>query len=171
MFMRRAISTAVDHGVVVVVAAGNDHIDSSRFFPANQPDAITVSAVADFDGVPGGTAKSTCMKGSDDTLAPFSNFGSPVDVAAPGECIYSTWPGGGYAMDSGTSMAAPHVTGAAALLAMGTHKPKNRADVLAIVDRIRSTGNKAWTDNSGDGRKEPLLDAHTFGIWTEPGHG
>ena len=161
--MSRAISAAVDRGVVVVVAAGNDATDASRFFPANHPDAITVSALADFDGAPGGSGPSTCLRDADDSLAPFSNYGTVVDVAAPGACIYSTYPGGRYATMSGTSMAAPHVTGAAALLAAGVNDPTSRADVAAITARIKATGSHAWTDDSNDGRQEPLLNARTLG--------
>src|SRR5262249_18274037 len=53
--------------------------------------------------------------GADDTLASFSNYGSTVDILAPGVCILSTWLNGGTNTISGTSMATPHVTGAAAL--------------------------------------------------------
>jgi hypothetical protein len=148
----RAIASSVGAGVSYVVAAGNNTKDAETFSPANHPDVITVSALADFDGLPGGEGMPTCRSDTDDALANFSNFGAVVDIAAPGVCILSTWPGGGYTRLSGTSMAAPHVAGAAALLATNGYGPEEIRALLA------GHGNLDWTDTSGDGIHEPLLD-------------
>jgi subtilisin family serine protease len=159
-----AITNAVNAGIVVVVAAGNSHTNTSSFFPANHPDVVTVSALTDNDGLPGGSGGSTLSCRSetdqDDTSAFYSNYGSTVEITAPGTCIYSTYRAGGYATISGTSMASPHVAGAAALLTSGSHKPTTRAGSLAVRGTLISTGNANWTDDSGDGVKEPLLDVH-----------
>jgi subtilisin family serine protease len=160
--LARAIERSVDAGVVYSVSAGNASQDARDFAPANHPDVITVSALADSDGDPGGTGGAPwCRRQSrDDQLADFSNFGEVVDVAAPGVCITSTWNDGGTHTLSGTSMAAPHVAGAAAILASGPSDPTDRADVLAIKQQIVNSGNHEWTDNSGDTVEEPLLDIH-----------
>jgi subtilisin family serine protease len=97
-------------------------------------------------------------RSSDEVLADFSNFGPAIDIAGPGVCILSTLPDGSLGTMSGTSMAAPHVSGAAALLARSLDDPTSRDDVLAIRQRLIDTGNLGWFDDSGDGVQEPLLD-------------
>lgn len=153
-----AIANSVDAGVAYAVAAGNSDADASTFSPANHPDVLTVSALADFDGEPGGLGSPTCRDDQDDTLADFSNFGATVEIAAPGVCILSTWLGGGYETISGTSMASPHGAGALGLLASGANDPTSQADVEALYQTVVDTGNFDWTDDSGDGIQEPLLD-------------
>ncbi|HUF98480.1 MAG TPA: S8 family serine peptidase, partial [Ilumatobacter sp.] len=114
-----AIQGAVNAGVAFAVAAGNSDADAKNYSPAGFNNVLTVSALADFDGKPGGLGSPTCRTDQDDTLADFSNWGSVVDIAAPGVCILSTYPvgQGSYGTISGTSMASPHAAGALALLA------------------------------------------------------
>jgi subtilisin len=129
----QAICGLVDRGVVFAMAAGNDGREKIPY-----PIALSVSAIADFDGLGGGAGSPTCRTDEDDTLANFSNYGEKVRIAAPGVCIHSTWNNGGYNTISGTSMATPHVTGAVALYlhASGTPPARNAAGVLAIENAI-----------------------------------
>jgi len=97
--LRNAISKAAAAGVDVIASAGNDGEEANETYPAAWPEVIGVAAT-DFN----------------DRIAPFSNYGKSVSLAAPGAFVVSTVPGGKYAAAWGTSFSAPIVSGAVALL-------------------------------------------------------
>jgi subtilisin family serine protease len=158
--LNQVIAESVAEGVVIVVAAGNDAILASQAWPAVSPDVITVSAISDGDGRPGGVNDPQCRFDSDDSLADFSNFGPGVDMAAPGVCITSTWLAGSYEISSGTSMASPFVAGAVArYIAQSGVNPSDALQAAAVRSAIISagvTGACGFTDEV-DGVAEPLL--------------
>ncbi|HSE69588.1 MAG TPA: S8 family serine peptidase, partial [Nocardioidaceae bacterium] len=157
--MHTAICSSVAAGVTYVVAAGNESSNAAGSVPAAYDEVITVSALADFNGLPGGGAASTCRSDVDDTFASFSNFGADVDIIAPGVCINSTWKGGGYSTISGTSMASPHVAGGAALYT--ANNPS--ASPSQVKSALQAAGSTDWNNaDDPDGIKEKLLDASTF---------
>jgi len=144
-----AICGAQAAGVTVVVAAGNETDDAANHLPAGYPEVLTVSALNDADGAKSG-----------DTFASFSNYGSVVDIMAPGVGILSTLPDGSYASYSGTSMATPHVTGAAAriLAANPSYTPADvRAALLAQADPDPCPTTSGLCAGDPDGIIEPLV--------------
>jgi subtilisin family serine protease len=147
--LHNAVCRVVTGGVPVIVAAGNEAKNAATVVPATYEEVITVSAFTDFDGDPGGEGVSTCTRDGDDTFAPFSNYGQDVDIAAPGVCIRSTWLNGKYKSISGTSMAAPHVTGAAALY-VAKNPRATVADVRAWVEGPASRPNASPYGFTGD---------------------
>lgn len=157
--MHKAICRLVGAGVTVIAAAGNNSFSASRLIPASYNEVITVSALADTDGVPGGTGGNSCYSwgtyDTDDTYANFSNYGADVDIMAPGKCIWSTLPGGRYGYSSGTSMAAPHVTGAAALW-LSTRPGRTPLQAKAALQAAATLDWKTSTDP--DGTPDRLLD-------------
>ncbi|MFD8948095.1 S8 family peptidase [Streptomyces xanthophaeus] len=131
----KAVKRAVAAGITVTVAAGNDGRDACGGSPAAVPQALTVGATD-----------------ASDRRAPFSNHGPCVDLSAPGVAVTSAWRGSptATARSSGTSMAAPHVAGAAALVLAGSpaSTPAQVAEALvrgAVPDGI--TGLPAGTPN------------------------
>jgi subtilisin len=157
--MHPAICRSVQAGVTYAVAAGNSAANANNFVPATYAEVITVSALADFNGLPGGGAAATCRADQDDTFADFSNFGADVDLIAPGVCITSTSNTGGLATFSGTSMASPHVAGAAAL-----YKANNpSATPAAVKAALQAAGNLNWNNaDDRDSTKERLLNVDAF---------
>jgi subtilisin len=152
-----AVCAAVDAGVTITVSAGNRARDAARFIPAAYDEVITVSALADTDGAPGGNGPD-CFGEQDDTFASFSNFGHDVDIAAPGVCIESTAIGGGDSTFTGTSFSAPHVAGAAALWIAG-HPGAGPDDVKQAIVNARED---VHLDGDPDGTDEGVLDVSTF---------
>ena len=125
--VRTAIQNAVTSNIVVVFAAGNSTLDTDvvPVFPGVYPEVIAVAALDKFD-----------------RMASFTNFGSSVDVCAPGKDIWSTVRNNNYKYMSGTSMAAPHVAGLAALVWSGDLTLTNtqvRQQIENTCDSLAST--------------------------------
>ena len=162
--MHAAICRATARGVTFTVAAGNDavafdtvheppgddpcHSSTSGCpqgveVPASYPEVLTVTAISDTDGQPGGLLPDRCF--GDDVPASFSNFAATSSaaghtIAAPGACIRSTALNGGTTTMSGTSMAAPHVAGLAALCLgeAGVAGPCASLAPATLIQRLRA---------------------------------
>jgi subtilisin len=158
--LHTAICKARDAGITVVASAGNSGQDASTYIPASYDDAvITVSALNDTDGMPGGLGAAN-GQGADDTFPGYSNFGNSVDLGAPGSGIYTTQLGGGYTDFNMTSAAAPHVAGAAALY-ISTNPAAQFAQVLEGLKAKAELINQGHTDPSGN-HPEPVIKANSL---------
>ena len=178
--LHQAVCRVADQGITMVVAAGNAASNAADYIPAAYDEVITVSAMADWNGeadgnlpsAPGSPPGDCWRTDADDALASFSNFGPDVDLIAPGVCVLSTLPP--WAPDfeprlgpmSGTSMATPHVAGAAALYYLaeqgaGRPRPTSEQVRAALVDR----GTHDWqTDTDPDDQHEPALAASDLAV-------
>ena len=144
-----AVAGAVAKGVTMVVAAGNSSADACNYSPSSEPSAMTVGATT-----------------SGDARASYSNYGSCVDIFAPGSSITSAWNTGSNATNtiSGTSMASPHVAGVAALVS-GTNPTASPAAIAAF---LVSTATANQIGSVGTGSPNLLLYSLGTGTPTQP---
>ena len=136
--LRDAVNYAHARGALLIAAAGNNH-GNTVAFPARFGNCMAVSATNNWD-----------------LLYAFSNFGQEIDVAAPGQRIWSTGPSDRYLLGDGTSMAAPHVSGLAALLKSYDPYLTNVELRGIIVSTTDDLGPCGWDNKFGSGR----INAH-----------
>ena len=148
-----AVAGAVVKGVTMVVAAGNSSADACNYSPASEPSALTVGA----------TTTDTAGR---DARASYSNYGACVDIFAPGSGITSDWNTSSSATNtiSGTSMASPHVAGAAALAVQANPG----ATPTAIGWLLVSTASQNKIESVGGGSPNLLLYSMATVPATEP---
>jgi subtilisin family serine protease len=127
--LQTAVNNAWNRGTFLACAAGNSNTsNTSSAYPAAYANCFAIASTT-----------------STDARSSFSNYGSWVEVAAPGSSIYSTWINSGYNTISGTSMATPHVAGLAGLLAsQGLTNSQIRTRLCDTADDISGTGTY-WT--------------------------
>lgn len=142
-----AVQDLVNNGVTVAVAAGNWSDDACYYSPASAPAALTVGA-----------------SNSGDSQAWFSNFGGCVDLYAPGEQVTSAWLYGGTNTIDGTSMATPHVAGAAALYLQGNPT----ASPATVGSHILTNASQYKLYNLGAGSPNLLLYTLNGGTTNPP---
>lgn len=153
----QAICSSVAAGMTYVAAAGNEGKNLAYDIPAAYPQVLTVTAMTDTDGLPGGLGPSACIKGQkDDTYATYSNFAvSTADqahtIAAPGTCVVSDALGGGLSTYYGTSQAAPYAAGAAALCIndAGTPGPCAGMTPAQIIAKLHTDATADATSTNG----------------------
>jgi subtilisin family serine protease len=122
-----AARNMVNKDVAVAVAAGNDGADASTKSPASEPSVLTVAA-----------------HDSNNVNASWSNFGSMIDLSAPGVSVLSTSNTGGTATMSGTSMASPHVAGALALYRANNPSASGTQAMSAVKSNTSGTSSKGF---------------------------
>jgi subtilisin family serine protease len=175
--LHQAVCASVTAGVPYLAAAGNADRSVANYIPASYDEVITVSAFADYNGLPGGGAPRTCKVdlAKDDYFAYFSNYGTDVDIGAPGVSIKSTLKGikkgrpghrkivPGYKTISGTSMASPHVAGAAVYVANQNPRPTPAQVRTFVTDPANTEADGAGhVDTSGGQHPEPVLQMDNY---------